>query len=249
MGSLVGLTTLALAILLTLQRRSMGALILVWTVGVCVALQGVMGGFRVTENNTDLAVVHGFFAHLILAGLVGVAALAAPRPEGLEGPVNNETDCLLSTILVLAILLQTLVGTFVRQKNVALVEHISLAMAVIIFTIIVGVRLWGLYPHIRVFARGGVALMSIVLVQLLLGGISLAMRTPPAVQSPSAEQLQARPDALQPAVPAILTTAHQTTAAVLLGIATLLAFWCWRLVWSGPILADEPSPAPDGEQL
>ena len=93
-----------------------------------------------------------------------------------------------------------------------------------------GVRLWGLYPQIAVFARGGVALMGVVILQLVLGGISLVFRTPPAAASPSAEQLQTQADALQPAVHAILTTAHQTTAAVLLAIAALLAFWAWRFM-------------------
>ena len=55
----------------------------------------------------------------------------------------------------------------------------------------------GSYPHIRVFARGGAALIFVVVVQMLLGGISLAVRTPPAVDSPSAEQLQSS-DAMQP---------------------------------------------------
>ncbi len=75
LGSLVGLTTLVLAILLSIHRRSIGALVLVWIVGTFVVLQGVMGGFRVTDNSTHLAVVHGFFAHVILAGMVGVAVL------------------------------------------------------------------------------------------------------------------------------------------------------------------------------
>ena len=79
LGSLVGLTTLVLAILLSIHRRSIGALILIWIVGLCVLLQGVMGGLRVTDNSTHLAVVHGFFAHVILAGMVGVAVLLAPR--------------------------------------------------------------------------------------------------------------------------------------------------------------------------
>jgi hypothetical protein len=42
--------------------------------------------------------------------------------------------------------------------------------------------------------------------------------------------LQARADALRPALHALLTTAHQTVAAVLLAIAALLAFWAWRWV-------------------
>jgi len=233
MGSLVGLTTFTLAVLLTLQQRSMVAVVLVWVFGICVAIQGVMGGLRVTENNVDLAVIHGFFAHVVLAGMVAVAVLLARRPQVPPDQTScNQTDCLLSTLLVLGILLQTLLGTLVRQKDVCLLEHISVAMFVIIFAIVVGVRLWGLYPHIRVFARGGVALITVVIVQLLLGGISLAVRTPPAAASPSAEQLQSQ-DMLQPALHAVITTLHQTTAAVLLALATLLAVWCWRLVAVG----------------
>ena len=57
---------------------------------------------------------------------------------------------------------------------------------------------------------------------------ALAVRTPPAAESPLADQMQT-PDALQPAAHAIITTLHQTNAAVLLGLATLLAVWCWRL--------------------
>ena len=254
LGSLVGLTTLVLAILLSIRRRSIGALVLIWIVGVCVGLQGVMGGLRVTDNSTHLAVVHGFFAHVILAGMVGVAVLLtySPRrpspttqarcPDGARVmqditaerdecvPLPNETDGFLATLLVLAILGQTLLGTLVRQMDVGLIIHLSAAMLVAMLAILVGVRLWGLYPQIAVFARGGVALMGVVILQLFLGGISLVFRTPVAAKSPSAEQLQAGVVPLQPAVHAILTTAHQTTAAVLLAIATLLAFWVWRLM-------------------
>ncbi len=241
LGSLVGLTTLVLAILLSIRRRSVGALILIWIVGVFVLLQGVMGGLRVTDNSPHLAVVHGFFAHVILAGMVGVAVLLtySPRSTVMSSnqaerdqyePLPNETDGLLSALLVLAILGQTLLGTLVRQMDVGLIIHISAAMLVAMLAIMVGVRLWGLYPQIAVFARGGVALMGVVILQLILGGISLACRTPPATASPSAEQLQSQADALRPALHAILTTAHQTTAAVLLAIAALLAFWVWRLM-------------------
>ncbi len=251
LGSLVGLTTLTLAVLLSIDRRSIAALVLVWIVGLCVLLQGVMGGLRVTDNSTHLAVVHGFFAHVILAGLVGVAVLLTPRSragkDSCIAPSPNETDVFLATLLVLAILGQTLLGTLVRQMDVGLMIHLSVAMLVAVLTIFVGVRLWGLYPHIAVLARGGVALMGVVILQLVLGGISLAFRTPPAAASPSAQQLQAQPDALLPAVHAILTTAHQTTAAVLLAIATLLAFWAWRLVVMQASDAPTEAPATNAE--
>jgi cytochrome c oxidase assembly protein subunit 15 len=244
MGSLVGLTTFTLAVLLTIQRRSISAVVLVWIVGIGVAVQGVMGGLRVTQNNINLAVIHGFFAHIVLAGMVGVAALLTrlnPATKGTDpllpgqksGQSPSTTDCFLATLLVVGVILQTLLGAFVRQKGDtmknALLEHISVAMFVILLAIVVGVRLWGLYPHVRLFARGGVALIAVVVLQLMLGGVSLAVRTPPAAASPSAEQLQS-PDMLQPAVHAIITTLHQTTAAVLLGLATYLAVSCWRLL-------------------
>ena len=245
LGSLVGLTTLVLAILLSFDGRSIPALILVWTVGLCVGLQGVMGGFRVTDATPairdTLAVAHGFFAHVILAGMVGVAMLlryssrsavkdiTAERDEYSSNARSpGETDAFLATLLVLAILGQTLLGTLVRQMDIGLIVHLSVAMLVAVLAILVGVRLWGLYPHIAVVARGGVALLGVVALQIILGGISLACRTPPAAASPSAEQLQTQAEILQPAAHALLTTAHQTTAAVLLGIAALLAFSAWR---------------------
>src|SRR5262249_33672888 len=83
--------------------------------------------------------------------------------------------------------------------------------------------------------RGGIALICIVVVQLMLGGISLAVRTPPAITSPSAKELQSQAVALRPALHALVTTAHQTTAAVLLGTATLLAVWSWRRLSTGEI--------------
>lgn len=244
MGSLVGLTSFTLAVLLTLRRRSIAALVLIWIVGLGVAVQGIMGGLRVTENNVDLAVVHGFFAHVVLAGMVAAAVLLSRRPENIDGHAGcNQNDCLLSTLLAPAVMLQTLLGTLVRQKDVCLLEHVTVAMFVVIFAVVVGVRLWGLYPHIRVFARGGVAIIAVVVVQLVLGGISLAVRTPPAVDSPSAQQLQSS-GALQPALHALITTLHQTTAAVLLGLATFLAVWCWRLRVAGTtIKATETAPA------
>ncbi len=266
LGSLVGLTTLTLAVLLSIERRSKAALVLVWIVGLFVLLQGIMGGLRVTDNNTHLAVVHGFFAHVILAGMVGVAALLTPPSRAAKetdlparrsllpapcyacnAPLPNETDCILATLLVLAILGQTLLGTFVRQMGVGLLIHVSVAMLVAVLAIWVGVRLWGLYPHIKVFARGGVTLMGVVILQLILGAISLVNRTPPAAASPSAQQLQSQPDALLPAVHAILTTAHQTMAALLLAIATLLAFRAWRLMSLGATAAKPKLPVANAE--
>ena len=199
MGSLVGLTTFTLAVVLTLRRRSIAVLVLIWIVGLGVAAQGIMGGLRVTENNVNLAVLHGFFAHVVLAGMVTVAVLLSRgRNSRMARLIANGSTASFPRCWCRACCCKRCSGALVRQKNVCLQEHIVVATFVIIFAIVVGARLWGLYPHIRVFARGGAALIAVVVVQMLLGGISLAVRTPPAVESPSAEQLRSS-DAMQPA--------------------------------------------------
>ncbi|MCC5830030.1 MAG: COX15/CtaA family protein [Phycisphaeraceae bacterium] len=45
---------------------------------VMYIVQGLMGGFRVTENSTTLAVVHGVFGQVVLGGCVLMAVLASP---------------------------------------------------------------------------------------------------------------------------------------------------------------------------
>jgi heme A synthase len=265
LGGLVGFTTLTLAILLTINRRSRGALILVWIVGSCVLLQGVMGGIRVTDASPEirahLAVVHGFFAHLILAGMIGVAVMLSPpypsrssarksvEASGDERSWPQQMDGNLAACLVLAILGQTLLGTLVRQMDIGLMTHLAVAILVVVLAIVVGVLMWGRYPHIVVLARGGLALMGVVILQLVLGGTALAFRTPPAAASPSAEQLMDQSDSLRPATHALLTTAHQTNAAVLLAIATLLAFWTWRIVARREHLSTVDSPAAAPQEL
>ena len=137
-----------------------GAMILIWIVGFCVLLQGVMGGLRVTDNSPHLAVVHGFFAHVILAGMIGVAVLLAAERTTLHNSQTASTNavryrtkptssCRRSWCWPFSV--QTLLGTLVRQMDMGLLIHLSVAMLVAMLAIVVGVRLWGLYPHIRRF--------------------------------------------------------------------------------------------------
>ena len=85
LGALVGFTALTLAVLLTIYRRSAGPC-LDLDRRLRVLLQGVAGGLRVTDNSTHLAVVHGFFADVIQARMVGVAVLRAPPRSHLRTP-------------------------------------------------------------------------------------------------------------------------------------------------------------------
>ena len=89
-------------------------------------------------------------AALLAAKLHGTVSIFVGKMENTAVCCASERDCLFSTLLVLGILLQTLLrGGLVRQKLSAC-WSLCVAMFVIVFAIVVGVRLWGLYPHIRV---------------------------------------------------------------------------------------------------
>ena len=70
----------------------------------------------------------------------------------------------------------------------------------------------------------------LVLAQITLGIVAIIFRTPPVDKSPTAEMLAAAAGQLPVApLPALITTAHQATAAVILAVAVVLAMWTWRL--------------------
>jgi cytochrome c oxidase assembly protein subunit 15 len=232
MGALIGLTGLTLAITITAYRRSSLAVALVWLVGVCIAIQGVLGGGRVVLDSHVLAVVHGFFAQVILSGLVGVAVLLAPRPLTPDGKpwAIRGVDRVHATLLVAALLMQIMLGTVLRQFNHALMEHLSIGMLIGLLTIAVGVRSAALYPKVRAMSWGGVALLILVVVQIMLGFAALVFRTPPVDQSPTAQQLAEHAVALRPFHAALITTTHQTTAALLMATSTMVMVTSWRMV-------------------
>ncbi|MGQ9835689.1 MAG: COX15/CtaA family protein [Thermoanaerobaculaceae bacterium] len=84
-GSLVGLTTVSLAVYLSLGKRSSKVRGFAWLLVVFVVVQGILGGLRVTGRftisqdpellspSTALAVAHGILGQLFLSGLVAQA--------------------------------------------------------------------------------------------------------------------------------------------------------------------------------
>ncbi len=205
---------------------------LIWPLGVCVLIQGVLGGLRVTDDNYVLAFIHGFFAHAILGGLVAVAVMLSYHWQrvGSGSQTTADSDRVLTLALVVLILLQTMLGTLVRQLDALLLTHVAVAVIVVLVGVGTGARAWGLHPTQPVLRRLGLAVMLVVLVQVQLGIVSVAFRTPPVSTSPSAEALAAAGGKLPIApLPALITTIHQTTAAAFLAIAVGLALWTWRL--------------------
>jgi cytochrome c oxidase assembly protein subunit 15 len=232
-GSLVGLTTLVLAIVLWRTEDRAWVRRLALLAVVLVVAQGIMGGLRVTGRFTlsadpaqtapslALAVVHGVTGQLFFALMVGLAVVTTRRFRESAPPrvvPAAATERGLSALLVSALVVQLVLGAVLRHTGTGLLVHISMATIVAGVAVAAGVRAWGLYAGIGTMRRAGQTLLALVAVQLTLGVGALAAVT------------MRRPATSAPLWEAIVTTSHQVTGALLLAAGVALAIWCRRLI-------------------
>lgn len=232
-GSLVGLTTLALAI--HLFRVKVSRWVRIFGVGALafVIVQGILGGLRVTgrftmsasladtEPSTFLATVHGVTGQLFFAVIVALAcfttrAWSSGPPAALSRSAG--TDRTLSFVLVGCLVLQLTLGATLRQRGVNLLTHICMAVVVLFVALATGLRAWGLAGRPPLLRKIGQALIVIVVMQVLLG-IAALIAVGASPGPASAGTLRAA-----------LATPHQVMGAVLLGCATALSLWTHRLL-------------------
>ncbi len=235
-GTLVGLSTLVLAIhLQRVETRRWLRRLALLTLPV-VVLQGILGGLRVTGRFTfttspeevapsiALAVAHGVFGQLFFGMLVALAVFASTswraerRPRG---RATAATDRSLSALLVAFLVVQLVVGALLRHVSRGLHLHLTLAVAVIMLAIAVGVRVWGMAVEVPVLPKLGRALTLLTGAQIVLGIAALIAVGATAGVTP------------RPALDVVLTTAHQAVGAGLLALAVMLALWTRRVLVTG----------------
>jgi len=236
-GALVGLTAIVLAYRLWRQDDRKWVHRLALAAVVLVVLQGTLGGLRVTGNFTlstsevdmapsiALALAHGVLGQVFLGVMVALAAVTSVRwleagaPE-LRPTFNN--DRALQLWLIVAVLVQLVLGAAQRHLAALLIVHISLAAVVILLAVMVGVRARGMYRDVWPVDRLGKALAVLASLQGLLGIAALAVTGGEAVVgSPSTLAIT-------------ITTAHQATGAVILAVSVALALWTRRLFAQDP---------------
>jgi cytochrome c oxidase assembly protein subunit 15 len=232
LGSLVGLTTLVLAIHLWrvedrrwLKNLGLAALAL-------VIAQGILGGLRVTGHltlsddpeltrpNLWLAVIHGVTAQIYFGLMVALATFTTRRwreavPIATESGVHFER--VLSAWLLVAILAQLTLGSLLRHTDTALLAHISLAVLVLVAGLTLAVRLINLGRNQPLLRRLGHGLLHGLTLQFLLGFGALLARN-----------LVALDGGPHPA-DVVVTTIHQATGALLLATTVLAVLWTRRL--------------------
>jgi cytochrome c oxidase assembly protein subunit 15 len=231
-GTLVGLITVALAIhLMAAQRRGWVRRLGLAAV-VVVVVQGILGGLRVTGHlttSTDpaamapsigLAVVHGVLGPLFFGLLVSLAVITTPsweRDDRSPASPRAATDRTLAAAALAAAVVQLVLGALQRHIGWGLFVHVAFAVVVLALAVASGARLSGLYSE-PVLVRCGRAAMAVASVQVVLGVLALAAVGARVAGAP------------RPAWQVLLTTAHQGTGALLLGVLVATVLWTRRLV-------------------
>lgn len=219
LGTLVGLTSLTLALYLSITEKRRPIVLTAWVIFAAVCMQGILGGIRVTHNSRPLAIVHGVFAQILFSTIVCLAIATSQawrrfpaKPS--QPPAYAKTDYMLTTLLVAATVLQLVLGAILRHLDWQVLFHITNAVFVTLLALFAGIRAWGLNPHAKPLQRAGIALMLILLCQLIVGVVALAVRTPKAINPTG--------------IHAFVTTVHQVVGAVLLAATLALALWTRR---------------------
>ena len=233
-GLLVGLATIMLMVHLWIVQRRRWICWLATALVGAVIVQGTLGGTRVTELSTALAIIHGIFGHVVLGVLVVIAAATGRAWSGDYAITSGRvlrTDATLAWWLVAVVLVQITLGTVFRHLQPLPETPSALLMGVlhghsfvgsalvVLMVLLCGLRAWGRYADQPVFRRVGIALLHTMFLQVLLG-LGSFMVVPRGPRDPS--------DAIK-LLEVILTTAHQAIGAVLLALSALLVAWGMRL--------------------
>lgn len=206
---------------------------------VLVVAQGMLGGTRVTESSTGLAIVHGIMGQVLVAL---TAALALCASAGYQTTPKHDKAPMRSMIaLVAALLLQLAFGAAYRHlrrgdspgASHALMSHIALSIVVVVLAVVAGSLLAGPKAERASRSRGAVrvgkGLSHIVGLQFILGWLAFGVIHTADARAgiPTADQLSTAP--VVPWWEALVATAHQANGALLAVFAVMALAWAWRM--------------------
>lgn len=254
-GALVGMTSIALlATTLALEsRRWMKAWAAAIFVLVCV--QGLLGGFRVTESSTLLALAHGVLAQivfLLMAMFAAYTTTAYAQGPSTQDPADRRRR-IFATALLHSLLLQLALGAAYRHTGSAhiLYTHIALAFLVVTVGMVAGMAASGRPGAIDAFTlavrRTGSVVVAVVVLQFILGWGAWAANPPGDFRRvPKAGELASTVPVATWKV--AIRTAHQANGALLIASAGVLFVLIRRIrrdgTGSGVGTTTKPSPSP-----
>ncbi len=141
-GAAVGLATLLLCAWLFVHERRGWVKALAAAALAIVIVQGILGGFRVTQNSTTLAALHGCLGQVFFALTVALATTTGRDWLGDAEPTPDAKGVRRLSLIVLALIVaQIALGAWVR--------HFS-GLAAAVFHGVVGTAILGLAAHLFV---------------------------------------------------------------------------------------------------
>jgi len=184
-GAAVGMLMIALAVATQLREPRRWVRVLAWCMLAVVIVQGLLGGFRVTEKSIVLAIVHGCLAQLLLCAAVCMAMFTSARwsdESGMASAVAGRSGIRLCVVTSVAVFGQLILGAVYRHLGVGLVYHVL--GAIVVTTLISTVVMWVSCEHpdqqqlmAWVKVLGGLLVAQLV---LGVGAYIAASRTDPA---------------------------------------------------------------------
>lgn len=182
-GALAGMMVLGLAFWLQLGKLgSPGLRKAVWGGVGLISLQGAIGGIHVLKGAPALtAAIHGTLAQITIASFAVIAYAMSQRWRATVCGVHPSAGSAraLSSVGLIALILQTIVGAIARHANQshALWTHVGNAFVVFLLLLCVGGFLVGRFaaiPGLRGLVR---FLLILLVVQIALGFGALLVRT------------------------------------------------------------------------
>ena len=220
-GSVVGLLTLTLTLLLWIQEprkwlRWLGVIAL----GAVIA-QGVLGGLRVVLLQETLAILHASFAQAFFALTVSLVLFTSQewreKSEKIQAADAGRLRRL-SLLTTTFIYLQLISGAVLRHTGLRLDAHLLLAALVTIHGLLLTVQILRGHSDQPKLVRPVAILGGLLILQLALGlGSYLGKFTTLGV-------------ALTPLTVVAITTSHVVTGALMLATSLVLTLRVYRLL-------------------
>lgn len=168
------------------------------------------------------AIFHGVFGQITIAFLCATGAIATRRyaKDGTSDIVRTVDPVVRygSMALMLALLLQLILGALSRHLESTHSAYTHLGFAFVVFALLAVVAMRAMKHGGTPLPRLGMVCAVLVIVQILLGFGALALVLPSYDGTPGADA----------PFTAFVATLHQATGAALLGACTLLHIWGMR---------------------
>ena len=188
---------------------------------VAVIAQGILGGITVLFYLPPaVSTAHAALGQTFFCILVALAVVT--RRDWMETPVMESDQRrrslrTLTLCAVAAVYVQLILGAGFRHSGIKLLPHLLSAVVVTVLLLWTTVRALLNYPHVQAVRRPAIALLSLLVVQLLLGFAAYLTR------------VQWGKDAVQPQFSMVVATvAHVAVGALVLATSVVLAMQTWR---------------------